>query len=455
MGATTTRHPHPHPPPPSLTESSFSTSGVTNQALVQNIYAGRFEDITLERDDMFFGFLYGKFLAVYGEKCKASLPANRVPIMKAICDHSVVTVNGWGVEVGSRCLHYTDVPTGVYADPEMYAAKLAVEKSIDANAIRQTMRLLSSAGKDPFAPAMNMLSATADMERDIDRLLELNACGSPGMKRFQENLKRYALGKQSIPLNANSKARATPPSNVRDSDHQALVEDLISDFAMSWAVNHYVGGSVNDVQVTARDADGRPLTIAARYRYKGFNGLSDGSVRIAFADGLPECMYFFDSPSTCKTPNRKIVAAYRDGRYPRETAEVRPEPLPPSPPPPTPLEPAVKSDAGEPPVEAASPDEGGDFGDIGPHDDLRVRNKVRLDVEPSDATVMIRGVGEQFRDRGIAAKYAESRRLIIDSEPQLLLLRRAGYRDRLIVLTLDADEGEEVIRVRLFEDDTP
>ena len=30
---------------------------------------------------------------------------------------------------------------------------------------------------------------------------------------------------------------------------------------------------------------------------------------VDFTDGLPECMYFFDLPTTCKTPNRRIVAA--------------------------------------------------------------------------------------------------------------------------------------------------
>jgi hypothetical protein len=411
------------PKQPPLSESSFSTTGTNNQKLLQNIYAGRFEDVTVERDDVYFGFLYSKFLGEYGVRCKSSLPANKVMITKAVCDERVVTRNGWGVEVASRCLHWTDVPTGAYADPEMYAAKLVVEKNVDANALRQTMRLLGSAGKDPFAPAMNMLSTTADLEQDVDLLLRLNACGGPAMKRFQENLKRYALGKQSIALGATAKAPIALTASVRNSNYQALIEDLISDYATTWAMNRYISGSVHDVEVTA-DA------VTARYRYNGFNPQSDGSLRIAFADGLPECMYFFDAPSSCKTPNRKIVAAYRDGKYRNEVAA-------PAPPPPVPSSTTV---------EVTAPSDT-DFGDFGAYDELRVRKRVTLDVEPSDATVSMRGVDKPFRNLGKARSFT------IDREPQLLLIRRAGYRDRLIVLTLDEEEGEETIKVWLLEDD--
>jgi len=421
--------------PAPLSESSFSTAGTNNQKLLQSIYAGRFEDVTVERDDVYFGFLYGKFLSEYGARCKSSLPANRVPITKAVCVRRMVTVNGWGIEVGSRCVEWTNEPTGVYADPEMYAAKLVVEKNVDANALRQTMRLLGSAGKDPFAPAMNMLSTTADLERDVELLLGMNACAGPAMKRFQENLKRYALGKQSIALNASSKAPVT--QMAVNSNYQALIEDLVSDFATTWAMNRYISGSVHDVEVTERDAAGHPLSVSARYRYNGFNPQSDGSLRISFADGLPECMYFFDAPSSCKTPNRKIVAAYRDGKY-------RSEPLPPPAPPPVPPPSSTTVEVTPPEAPSSSPDT--DFGDIGPYDERRVRSRVSLDIEPPDATVLMRGVDKPFRNLG------KARSVAIDREPQLMLIRRAGYRDRLIVLTLDEEDGEETIQVWLFED---
>jgi hypothetical protein len=73
-----------------------------------------------------------------------------------------------------------------------------------------------------------------------------------------------------------------------------------------------VSGSTSNVAVSSRDASGRPSKIIGKYL---FNGRSQGSVSVDFSDGLPECMYFFDLPSTCKTPNRRIVAAFASGAY--------------------------------------------------------------------------------------------------------------------------------------------
>jgi hypothetical protein len=77
-------------------------------------------------------------------------------------------------------------------------------------------------------------------------------------------------------------------------------------------MNRYVSGSVSNVVVAARGADGRPAKVTGSYL---FNRQNRGSVSISFADGLPECMYFFDFPTTCRTPNRRVVEAYANGAY--------------------------------------------------------------------------------------------------------------------------------------------
>jgi hypothetical protein len=50
--------------------------------------------------------------------------------------------------------------------------------------------------------------------------------------------------------------------------------------------------------------------------HEGFRGeRRRGSVRVEFANGLPQCMYFFDFPTTCRSPSRRIVTTYEAGRY--------------------------------------------------------------------------------------------------------------------------------------------
>ena len=93
------------------------------------------------------------------------------------------------------------------------------------------------------------------------------------------------------------------------------VRGLVRDQARTWAINRYMPGSIAGVSVSSRDEEGRPAKIVAHYTFNGFNGRTDGSVTLTFSEGLPSCMYFYDFPATCRTPDRRIVAAYGDGAY--------------------------------------------------------------------------------------------------------------------------------------------
>jgi len=101
-------------------------------------------------------------------------------------------------------------------------------------------------------------------------------------------------------------AASTGP--VGDQNYAKLVEDLIEENARTWMINRFVSGSVTSVSIA-------PNELQAHYLFNGFNGRSDGSVMITFMDGLPECLYFFDFPNTCKSPSRRVVTAYAQGEY--------------------------------------------------------------------------------------------------------------------------------------------
>lgn len=78
-------------------------------------------------------------------------------------------------------------------------------------------------------------------------------------------------------------------------------------------MNRYQKGRVSNVSVVSRDESGRPAKIKANYIFAGFSGKSNGAITLT--NGLPECMFFFDFPNTCRTPNRRIVAAYDNYAY--------------------------------------------------------------------------------------------------------------------------------------------
>jgi hypothetical protein len=295
-----------------LALKSFSVSGLTNESMLTALFRGAFEDVEINREDLLFEVLFRQYLEIYAQKCERYLPGNRVEMTKRRCKTEEVTENGFGVEVSRVCVHYVDESTGLWAKPELYQAKKEVDRLIAADSLRHVWRILALTQQpDPFASAMNMGSTAQAVANDVEDLFQLNGCTSPGLKRFEDNLRLFALNEQSIRLEGDTKpAMATAPGTaLRDQDYVRLIEDLVADQAGTWAVNRYVSGSVRNVSISARDAAGRPLRMAASYSYDGFNGRSPGSVDVHFTDGSPDCMYFFDAPTSCRTPNRKIVAA--------------------------------------------------------------------------------------------------------------------------------------------------
>ena len=300
-----------------LTPSSFSAKGLTNEKVLTNLYLGNFVDIDFDRDDLNFSTLYDAYLNSYARQCRAYLPRNKVEMTRQECTTESVTRNGYGVEISRVCVNWVTVGTGLYADPTMYEAKLKLDRLQAGDSLRTAFSVLTK--KDPIAGAMNIVENAQAAIRDMSALVQMNACTSPGLKRFQENLRLFALNKQPIRLDGKtaeaSAVTPRPGTPFRDQNYTKLVEDLVGEQSKTWVMNRFLRGSVSGVSVSSRDDKGRPSKIVARYIYNGFSGRSQGSVTLTFTEGLPECMYFFDFPSTCRTPNRKIVAAYASGGY--------------------------------------------------------------------------------------------------------------------------------------------
>lgn len=341
----------------SLTAKSFSASGLNNEAALTALFRGDFDNVGFNREDLSFEVLFQQYLDAYAEGCRNDLPASRVEMTRKVCKTWEVTRNGFGVEISRVCLLYEDVGTNLYAKPDLYAAKKEVDRLIAADGLRHAWRILVMSRENSFAGLMSMADTAQAATSDMNALVQMNACSGPGLKRFEENLRLFALNKPPIRLEGD-----TEPSQVtalasgaalRDQDYAGLIGDLVADHARTWALNRFVSGSVKDVSVSSRDAAGRPSRIAAAYSYDGVNGRSRGSVDVHFTDGSPDCMYFFDAPTVCRTPNRKIAATYAVGAQTREAASVVSIPPPDSTVPggePAPVEPLAPAEPPPPPA---------------------------------------------------------------------------------------------------------
>ena len=141
--------------------------------------------------------------------------------------------------------------------------------------------------------------------------MTINNCQSKAIQRFEKNLIRFALNKQPILLDGTVKEAKALSANQ---NFDKLANDLVYDHSRSWAVNRFVRNSVNGTKVYI-DNSGNPEELRAAYTFDGWRGRTRGTVRITFSNGIPDCIYFYDYPNTCRTANRRIVASYLEGNY--------------------------------------------------------------------------------------------------------------------------------------------
>ena len=283
--------------------ASFSAKGLNYETELTGLYLGDFAHARLQRDSMEFDLLFGNYVSAFARRCSAYLPANKVEMTRSECAREQYSVNRYGVRTGpSTCIEYRQVGTGLYADPDLYAAQRQVDAEVGRDMMRDAFR--GMAGNNPMGTAMRSVDAATSVGRDMDSLLEMNSCTSPGLKRFQDNMMRFALGQ---------------PEAFRlleeDSNYTRLLDDLIAENSQGWMLNRYVRGSVSGVTVSSRDALGRPSKITGNYSFDGSKGRNRGSVTVEFSDGLPQCIFFFDFPTTCRTPSRRIITTFENGRY--------------------------------------------------------------------------------------------------------------------------------------------
>lgn len=300
-------------------EGNFKAQGLINEPSLLAIFRGDFSRSTIPRDSPLMGAVMQGYLTSFAQGCSAYLPPNKVEMLSQECATERVTTNGFGAEVSRVCVEWVNVRTGLFADPELYAAKTQLERQQAGDAVRTVLQMMTTG--NPMGSAMGLVAQVQGARDDMTRLVGTNACGGPELKRFGENLRRFALNQPGLKLEGQPGAYPAAPS-VRaaafasNHDFVRLVDDLIADQSRTWLVNRYQRGGVGAANVVARDAQGQPTRIEATYSFIGFDGPASGSVIVTFVDGAPSCLYFFDSPA-CRTPGSAIVSAYLEGRYAR------------------------------------------------------------------------------------------------------------------------------------------
>lgn len=294
---------------------TFNTDGLFNAEFFDYIFRGQFENVQITRENNQFLMLFEQYLRTFGRQCPNNLPSTKVEIMNWVCATEEVTTNGYGIETSRVCIDWTTVGSGLYARRDLYEAKLKVERIQSTEIFRNTLAMM--ADPNSIGNSVDMIHKANGIKNDMAQLFNLNRCDSPGVRRFEENLKSFALNEPGIRMKEASKYATMKETGgpTGNQNFTKLVDDLVVNHSKTWAFNRYEAGSISGLQIHSKDSQGRPKDLKANYRYRGFGASSAGWVRVTFTNGLPKCIYFFDFPNNCKTPNSSIVASYAQGSY--------------------------------------------------------------------------------------------------------------------------------------------
>ncbi|MGV3742951.1 MAG: hypothetical protein ACO1NO_11650 [Burkholderiaceae bacterium] len=319
----------------------LATDGLVNAALFARLFEGDFSSIYVPADHAVFNSMFGAYLDSYARQCAADAgkrPNDFVEMTNLECGEERVTAtyfrNGMYTESAPYCSRWDEVPNGLYADPKMWEVKRKLDDVLLGDTYSNVLAFVKymEGGSDIFENAFEaspqmIMSAMATAVRDMDALVAMNACDSPGLMQFQENLRLYAINR---PFGIRPDGSAAVPTPIpaagetfKDPDYVRLLEDLVQGAARSWQANKYLLNSITNPSVTSRDALGRPDAVRAEYRFGGMGGMATGSVTLTFFEGYPECLYFFDKPNACRPPDKLVTSRYVHGGYALENSAAR------------------------------------------------------------------------------------------------------------------------------------
>lgn len=299
----------------STQEITFNTNGLYYAEFYDYLFRGHFENIKMQRENVEFLMIFEQYLRAYGRQCDQYLPEDKVDIMELQCDEYLVEKNLYGDVLSRTCTNWIWVKTGLFARPDLYNAKKEIERLQSKDAVKNAFAMI--ADPNAIGNSMDMVHKSKGLKNDMAQLFTLNPCNSKGVKRFEDNLKRFALNQKSIRMQGASKYKTMKTSGgpTGSQNLNKLFDDLVASQGKTWAMNRYVPRSISRTSVLKKDSQGRPLVAKANYTYQFMGKSGEGWVQINFKNGLPDCMFFHDFPQNCKTPNSSIVASYAQGAY--------------------------------------------------------------------------------------------------------------------------------------------
>ena len=172
----------------------------------KRLFLGEFSQVRLKRDSYRFDSFLLSYLLAYGQKCETRRPPQAVEIRVVRCTVTRETYNGFGTLIGSGCASWQRVGSGRFGDSALVAAHEKVSQSLASKMSSQLAYMLANPA------SMSTLGGEVNGAKTaMEKLVANNECSSPGIRRFADNLLRFAEERPALTLASPLGSSTTTP----------------------------------------------------------------------------------------------------------------------------------------------------------------------------------------------------------------------------------------------------
>lgn len=190
----------------------LKAEGLTNAAMMQNLYRGRFDRMPLAdpnrvvpiSDDAFAARkAFMAYVVAYSDQCQQHLPANKIQVVRVIVTYNERTTSLMRGLVGMPLVTTTTreevsrrlQETGIYAAPEFHAAYVNLANAVTADAFVTVLRDLARGPGDSLGAAgLRLIQDVLQLNTETHTLLARHGCKSQQAEYYGRNLLSYVSG---------------------------------------------------------------------------------------------------------------------------------------------------------------------------------------------------------------------------------------------------------------------
>lgn len=177
----------------------FGDLALTNLAMFHTLYRGDTSSVPMARDSRHFGVFFHTYLVAFAEQCQGNLPANKTPVLTWQCVNQVEKIpplGSWRPR-STTCLEYKRRPSGVFTTPQMSRA-FETLASMDRGDEGQQSIVDGFKAVLDVSRNLELLKQLDSYAPDHQKVIRSQTCQGRDLARFQENLRRYAVGESLV-----------------------------------------------------------------------------------------------------------------------------------------------------------------------------------------------------------------------------------------------------------------